>query len=343
MEGASVDVSGSRLTIRGKLAGLDVEHTFDLPADRPIMEERFVVCNNSGSPVALCDFQASFMRPITDAAGQTLPEMAKDRFVAVPLCARPDEGKPYYNDFSLSDLINTKGYEIHVMFDGQAPHVPADHRQSEGWAWVHGAHALGVFKFDQENMQWSILGVDKTEGAAKLRFGGAGMIYGEPSDLGRMKRGQTVRLGLTRYETTPGGYENAMYAFRALLDEKGCRFPKGFNPPVHWEQLYDMEGAWDDRLHRYTKAIVEKEAAKGVAYSCEALYLDPGWDTGFATFLWGEEWLGPRKQFIEEMQAKYGLKVSLHTPLASWMSIGGPMGPDIRRPRIHARPAASRR
>jgi hypothetical protein len=120
-----------------------------------------------------------------------------------------------------------------------------------------------------------------------------------------------------------------MHAFRLFLDENGCRFPKDFNPPVHWEQLYDMEGAWDDRLHRYTKAIVEREAQKGVAYSCEALYLDPGWDTGFATFLWGEGWLGPRKAFVEEMHTKYGLKVSLHTPLASWMSIGQPMGPQI--------------
>ena len=42
-----------------------------------------------------------------------------------------------------------------------------------------------------------------------------------------------------------------------------------------------------------------------------------------------KQWLGPRKEFVEEMQSKYGLKVSLHTPLASWMSVGGPMGPDI--------------
>ena len=31
--------------------------------------------------------------------------------------------------------------------------------------------------------------------------------------------------------------------------------------------------------HRYTKAIIEKQAAKGRDFSCEALYLDPGWDT----------------------------------------------------------------
>ena len=45
--------------------------------------------------------------------------------------------------------------------------------------------------------------------------------------------------------------------------ERAAAFPADYNPPVHWEQLYDMPNAWEDRPHRYTKAIVEKEAAKG--------------------------------------------------------------------------------
>jgi hypothetical protein len=320
-----------RLVIRGKLAGLDVEHSFDLPADRAIMEERLVLHNRSGARIALSDLETAFVRSVADAAGHVLPELTGDRFVAVPFRAKPDDAKSHYNDFSTADLIGTPGYEVHVEFDTRYQRIPANHRQSEGWAWTHGPHTLGIFKFDQANMQWSILAVDKQDGGTKLRFGGTRMIDGEPSDLGRIPPGQTVRLGVTRYQTLAGGCNQAMYAFRAFLDENGCHFPKAFNPPVHWEQLYDMEGAWDDRLHKYTKAIVEKEAEKGVAYSCEALYLDPGWDTGFATFFWGEQWLGPRKAFVDEMQSKYGLKVSLHTPLASWMSIGWPMGPDIAR------------
>ena len=183
-----------------------------------------------------------------------------------------------------------------------------------------GKHTLGIFSFNQENMVFSVLSTVAGDEGTSLRFGGAVMLQGEPAALTRIAPGESVDLGTTRFETIEGGYPEAMYAYRAMLDEKGCRFPKDFNPPVHWEQLYDMDGAWEDRLHRYTKEIVEREAAKGRDYSCEALYLDPGWDTDFATFLWGEKWLGPRKQFIDEMQSKYGLKVSLHTPLATWMS-----------------------
>jgi len=340
LTGVSVNLADSRLTIRGKIAGLELEHIFELPSDRPILEERFLVRNRSDALVQLTDFQAAFVRRLTDDSGTVLPEVAADRFVAVPFRAKPDDAKNACNDFSTADLIDKKGYEVRVSVEQHYERVAADRRQSESWAWTHGPYTLGISKFDQENMQWSVLSIDRKDRRAILCFGGVAMIDGEPSDLGRIRPGQTVRLGVTRYETVAGGYQESMYAFRRFLDANGCRFPKRFDPPVHWEQLYDMEGAWDDRLQRYTKAVLEKEAEKGVAYSCEALYLDPGWDTGFATFLRGDRWLGPRKAFVAEMQSQYGLKVSLHTPLASWMSVGWPMGPDIA-PATY--PAAARR
>jgi hypothetical protein len=90
------------------------------------------------------------------------------------------------------------------------------------------------------------------------------MIMGEPAVLTRLRPGQTVDLGLTRYETFEGGRHEAMYGFRRFLDERGCRFPASYGPPVHWEQLYDMEGAWDYRAEQYTKAAIVREAQKGV-------------------------------------------------------------------------------
>ena len=60
-----------------------------------------------------------------------------------------------------------------------------------------------------------------------------------------------------------------------------------------------------------------RRGATTVARRCTSI---PAGTPTFASFLWGEKWLGPRKQFIDEMRTKYGLKVSLHTPLASWMS-----------------------
>ena len=186
---------------------------------------------------------------------------------------------------------------------------------------------MGVYKFCEENMLFSVLSTAKTPRGTILRFGGVATVMGEPAVLRRLRPGETANLGLTRYETFHSDYKGAMYGLRKLLDEKGCRFPAAYDPLIHWEQLYDMEGAWDHRSEQYTKAALEKEAQKGVEYSCEALYLDPGWDSAFASLLWGERWIGPRKAFMQEMKDRYGLKVALHCPMASWMSSDLRMGP----------------
>ena len=51
---------------------------------------------------------------------------------------------------------------------------------------------------------------------------------------------------------------------------------------------------------------------------CEALYMDPGWDTKFGSKIWDETRLGVAAEYMRSMQVDYGLKVSLHTPLSGW-------------------------
>jgi hypothetical protein len=328
-----VEITGSpsAIVIRGKLAGLDLEHHFGLSSNGTFLEERILLRNNTDGLINLSDFEAGFLRRITDNGGEVLPELAHDRWVAVPWRVRASDPKGFVNDFSMQQLVTQPGYEPRMDFKQRYSHVPSPHHVSEGWAWSHGNGTLGIFAFNQENMLFSVVSSHHEGGETSLRFGGACVISGEPAALTRIAPGQTVDLGAVRYQSMKGGYTEAMYAFRDWLDEKGCRFPKDYDPPVHWEQLYDMEGAWDDRLHKYTKSALEKEALKALDYHCQALYLDPGWDTTFGSFLWGEQWLGPRGQFIHEMESKYGLKVSLHCPLATWISTGYPMGPSAMK------------
>jgi hypothetical protein len=320
LEEPLAEVKGNALVIHGRLLGQELTHTFTLAEDKPLLEERVVLRNLGSTLVAVTHFEVGMTRHVSDSTGQILSDLRNDRWVAVPMRARATDPKGHVNDFSINDLVTKAGFEPRVNKDQQYSQVPSRHRHSEGWAWTHGEVTLGIFSFGQENMLFSVVSTERGPDGTSLRFGGVCMISGEPAALSRIAPGQSVDLCSIRYQAIKGGYVEAAYAYRAMLDEKGCRFPKGYNPPVHWEQLYDMPEAWNDRTHRYTKAIVEKEAAKGRDYSCEALYLDPGWDTDFGTFLWGEQWLGPRRQFIQEMQTKYGLRVSLHCPLATWMS-----------------------
>jgi len=339
LEQPSITAEGDALMIRGKLLGLDIEHRFTATKDRPWLEERIVVKNNTDHQVELSDLEIGMTLRVAGLDGKILPEFASDRLAAVPFLHRAHDAKGVLRDYPLQEIVDRPGFEPRMNQSQGYSETPSRHRPSEGWAWTRGGDVLGVFKFCQEHLQFSVVSTHRGEDGVRLRFGGAAMLSGEPADLGRMAPGAAVDLGMVRYVSLAGGHAEACYAFRAMLDENGCRFPKDFNPPVHWEQLYDMPEAWNDRPRRYTKALLEREAAKGKAFSCEALYLDPGWDSDFGTFLWGEQWLGPRKQFIEEMQSKYGLKVALHCPLASWVSHSFSWGPTA----VKTYPAEARR
>ena len=65
-------------------------------------------------------------------------------------------------------------------------------------------------------------------------------------------------------------------------------------------------------------ADIREEAAKAKAIGCQALYLDPGWDTLFGSKIWDESRMGTCKYFAEMLRSDYGLKLSLHTPLTGW-------------------------
>lgn len=317
---------GAHLVLQGRLAGLLLRHSFHMSSNGPWMEENIVLTNDTRRRVSLSDLRIGFTRPLAAPTDRPADDLSNDRWTAVPLRHRADDPPGTVNDFTLRQLVAGDGYTLRSRGIVGFPPIrrePARSRFAEGWAWSRGSEMVGIYSFCQEHMRFSHLEVKES----RLLFGGLAMVEGEPAALTRLGPGEKADLGITRYQPLRGGFEEAAYAYRDLLDSMGCRFPEGYNPPVHWEQLYDMEGAWDHRPERYTRAALARETEKALAYSCESLYLDPGWDTAFATWLWGEEWLGPFRRFVEELRGK-GLAVSLHCPLATWAtSPGMSMGP----------------
>jgi hypothetical protein len=139
----------------------------------------------------------------------------------------------------------------------------------------------------------------------------------------RFEPTSSVYLGMNRIYSITGGYNQIAYQYRDMLDELGCRFPENYDPPVHWEQLYskNMTEAWVGNRELFTREnLITNEVRKAKEYSCQALYLDPGWDTEFGSFIWATERLGDCKDYVEMMKKEYGLKTSLHTPLSPWAS-----------------------
>jgi hypothetical protein len=339
LKAVSVAVKGEALTIRGRLAGLDLEQRFILPADKNYMEEAITVANSSGDAVRLEEFEVGLRRRVASKTGRVPGDLTEDRVVALPFRRRPTDTEGEVCDYSLKQWLAQPGGVQRVNAaekwqedKGFSGYVPSRHRSSEGWAWTHRDSSFCVFKFNQASLEFSVISTVVEPEEVALRFGGACMVEGRPSCLLEIEPGRSISLGLNRYQTVKGGYIDGLYALRAFLDERGCRFPANYNPPVHWNELYDSPfwavgtpgkpvGNLDDtRAVLYTRAMMEKEAAKARDYSCQALYLDPGWDSNFGTLIWGEQWLGPRRDFIGRIKGDYGLGVSLHCALASWMS-----------------------
>lgn len=312
---ARVEAAADRLTVHARLGDLAVEQTFVAPAAGDWVEEHLRLTNVGGAPVELRDLVIGLTRAAAD--------LGADRFAAMPLRRRADRLEA--QDYSTAQILTEPGWEYrHNAAFSRPKSAPAPHYFAEGWVWAHGTELVAIYSHAAEVMRWSVVA---PEGADRLRFGGLSMVSGQPDALASLPAGASLDLGVTRYVSLRGGWADAAAVYRAWLDSLGYRFPADFDPPVHWEQLYDMEGDWNDRPRRYTLAKLELQAQQGVAYHTEALYLDPGWDTTFGSLLWGP-WLGTPAGFVADLAARHGLKTSLHCPLAPWSTTPGMgMGP----------------
>ena len=142
-------------------------------------------------------------------------------------------------------------------------------------------------------MEWSLIEVEPEspgEGTGKvLRFGGGGRWkLGDPEGPSRLGPGDTFTFGPTRYQVLNGDWKAAFAAYRCFTESKGHIVPPQFNPPVHWNELYDNPLWWEgdsaeNRSKYYRRTDMEEQAEKAKELGCRCLYLDPGWDTKFGS------------------------------------------------------------
>ncbi len=333
MEALSLSQEEDAIHVQGTLAGLRLNQTFTLPKHRGFMEERILFTNDSDARIRLEGIETGLQAVVSDVTGKPEVPFAGDTLIAIPFRRSPTDPPNHINEYSMKELLTNSGSEkrMHnLLFFEQ---MPSRHRYSEGWAWLHGQYVLCLFSFNQENMCFSVLSSMPSDESISLRFGGACTVIGEPSALSRVDPGESVDLGIMRYQSIRGDYNDALYAYRSMLDEFGCRFPGKYNPPVHWNELYDnpefagvstpgipARSRSSVRAYSYTKDMIFAEAEKARNYGCEALYLDPGWDTRFGSCIWAADRLGPQKDFVKALGSDYGLSLSIHCALATWLS-----------------------
>lgn len=320
------DDGATEVRLEGAALGglLGVVQEYRIPRNQPWIEEELTLSNRGSLPLDLHDGRCGFVLPLSVPHGQVAGPLAPFKLTAIPFRREPNGHRTQYADFSLSRILNEQ-YSSELWTD-ETSVTPA--YASEGWALTDGRQGFLIVKYSPKGMEWSLLDrVPLGSERMGLRWGGYGIYRDNPEHGAWLAPGEAHRFGVTRLTAYTGGRTEGFYAFRKEMDQRGHGCPAGFNPPVHWNELYDNKlywlpgDQWDDPAMRkkyYTLDDMKAEAAKAKAIGCEALYMDPGWDTNFASKIWDEARLGPYKAFTLMLARDYGLKSSLHTPLSGW-------------------------
>ena len=194
-------------------------------------------------------------------------------------------------------------------------------------------------------MEWSLMEPVKRGTETDVRFGGAGQWkHNHPEGATRLCPASRTALAKRGSRRSPAIGSRRTTLIGDYVESKGCRRPSNYNPPVHWNELYDNEyfgrvcGLCDEYFFKstryfckefyeknkrlleqyYSLDLMKGEAAKAQELGCEVLYLDPGWDTGLTQHIWDASRLGSQESFVKMIREKYGLRgVSL------WCSLAG--------------------
>jgi hypothetical protein len=309
---------GSSATIKGTTTGgLELTHIFRVPAHDPWIEEEITIQNTTKQQVSET-FRCGFVLPIQ-------PETLKDHtFTAVPFRTEPRGDAQSYQDFKRDEILYLKRQSS--LRDDSNPPRWFENYFSEAWVATDNKTGFVFSKYNPIEREFLILDrIPAPGGLTGLRWGGAGVDVSDCEGLALIPAGATRSFGISRLTAFEGDMTQGFYTFRAERDSRGHGLPAHYDPPVHWNELYDNKlwaiGPVNDpaaRAKYYTVDALRLEAAKAQAIGCEALYLDPGWDLCGATKTWDTARLGPLPDFVAMLKHDYGLKLSLHTPLDAW-------------------------
>lgn len=317
------------IILRGSTeSGIAVEHRFSVMPEADAIEEQITITNLTSGILDLNEARCGFVLPIATADAQSKQAATPQSFSAVPFLREPSGTTSQYSEYSLAEILSRRfTSELWQRWTGiPAPVEPTPAYAAEGWIWRQGDHGFLVTKYSQAGMEWSLLDrVPLAGNSVGLRWGGFGGYRGNPDRSTWLAPHESHTFGVIRITPFTGGRNRGFYAFRAEMASRGHRHPDRFDPPLHWNELYDnklfFQPDSDDpavRRKYYSLADMKAAAAKAKWFGCEALYLDPGWDTNFASKIWDQARLGPLQAFTAMLRADYGLGCSLHTPLSGW-------------------------
>jgi len=284
--------------------------------------ETIEILNQTTAPLDTSNFACGFAK-IVHNKNCLLDDVAYSRFCNVPYRRSSETGE--LQDYGLEELITRPSWFSSTGGPG-ATRVLSPDWGAEGWAWYDDNNTLLISKYNSNAMEWSLLFPEHSGyNDYALQFGGAGRWkLGDPEGAASLAPGTSFTFGMTRYEALDGDWRAGYAANRRFTQRLGDRIPTNYNPPVHWNELYDnplWEGVGDNVPNRekvYRLKDMNFAADEAREIGCQCLYLDPGWDTDFGTTIWADDRLGTEASFAAWLKKDYGMALALHTPLAPW-------------------------
>jgi hypothetical protein len=317
---------GSRsVRFLARLDKLEIEQTFSAPVSATDTIAETIRMRNTGKrPLDTSGFACGFAKRVYSEKGWHL-DAENTRFTAIPYRRETESGN--FCDFAVPELLWRSGWCGVCPFLVSKGKLYSSAFGSEAWAWSQGNSALMLLKYNPDAMEWSLLEPVWRGSDMVLRFAGAGQWkLNDPDSASRLEPDASFSWGTTRIQAVPGTWKEAFGVFRGFMDTRGHHFPEDYNPPVHWNELYDNPLWWGPdtptrRAEFYGMKDMIAEAEKAHELGCEALYFDPGWDTSMASSVWDAGRLGAQADFARMLREKYGLAMAFHTPLAAWSDV----------------------
>src|SRR5208282_4137992 len=183
--------SRDRAIVTASSAEIELTHDLTvLPGKDGILEQIRVV-NTGSERLEIEDYRFGLRRP-RDIRGEL-------RAVAVPF-RRQADGR--LHDWSLEELAAGKGSNSDWENDPAVPRLPVvdsnrGRLRSEGWILTDGRTGLLVAKYNQEDIEFSMLEWDGGPTPSLILGGSGAGLYSEPESMRSLAPGQAVSLGST--------------------------------------------------------------------------------------------------------------------------------------------------
>ncbi|MFX1478005.1 MAG: hypothetical protein ACFFCI_07720 [Promethearchaeota archaeon] len=308
------------LIIEGKFEETDIliTHIFNLKRESKWLDEKITLSNCGNKKARFGFINFGFRKALFKQYSGWIDNLDEFSLISIPTRRyfgySIDRRKEY---FSANDLI----FGAWIDKDEEMPGFSA-----EGWLWGNEKGGLLTCKYDPFNMEYSrfqrfpttLLGRGAED--VDIIFGGVSLYEGNPELATVLDPDQSYTFGVSKYVVYRGDYKEGYYLYRSHLEDHGHKFMDTYDPPVHWNELYNLgwvaekTGFFVDstKFEVYTLEQLYEEASLAKDIGAECLYLDPGWDITLGSEIWNEKRFGSLKEFSKNIHEIYGLKLALH-------------------------------